>query len=232
MIVYRVCKKIEIDKIFEDNNFQNVGSNYCGTTINDHKYDKDSKFLHFFPNKDSILFLKTLKDRYFCVYDIPDEILNENMGTGYYLDFINYRDMKEVVEYAISTDIITIDNLKQIYYIKNEIDYEDLLDNDIDSFIDIICDKSDKEIIQSNQEESKKKIISHYSILGTLSNRPVVKGTKKTARCSTADYSNLFADLKREQLKPLTKEEQIIELDIVLNHEEQGPILTKKKENK
>lgn len=153
MIVYRVCKKIEIDKIFEDNNFQNVGSNYCGTTINDHKYDKDSKFLHFFPNKDSILFLKTLKDRYFCVYDIPDEILNENMGTGYYLDFINYRDMKEVVEYAISTNIITIDNLKQIYYIKNEIDYEDLLDNDIDSFINIIYDKSDEEIIAKSEND-------------------------------------------------------------------------------
>ena len=231
MIVYRVCKKIEIDKIFEDNNFQNVGSNYCGTTINDHKYDKDSKFLHFFPNKDSILFLKTLKDRYFCVYDIPDEILNENMGTGYYLDFINYRDMKEVVEYAISTDIITIDNLKQIYYIKNEIDYEDLLDNDIDSFIDIICDKSDKEIIQSNQEESKKKIISHYSILGKLSTRPVVKGARKpeSLDCTSTNYFNKFADLKRKVLKPLVKEEQITESCVVQNLEEKGPILVKTK---
>lgn len=224
MIVYRVCKKNEIDKIFEDNNFQNVGSNYYGTTINNHDYDVEKKYLHFFQNIDSILFLKTLKDRYLCVYDIPDNILNENVGIGHYWDFINYSDLKEALEYAISTDILTMDNLKQIYYIKNEIDYEELLENDIDSFIDIVYNKSAEEIIQSNQEVNKTKIISHYSLLGTLSTRPVVKGTKKIVHCSTEDYSNLFADLKREQLKLLTKEEQTIESDIVLNHEEQGPI--------
>ncbi len=228
MIVYRVCKKNEIDKIFEDNNFQNVGSNYYGTTINNHDYDVEKKYLHFFQNIDSILFLKTLKDRYLCVYDIPDNILNENVGIGHYWDFINYSDLKEVLEYAISTDILTMDNLKQIYYIKNEIDYEELLENDINSFIDIVYNKSNEQIIQSNQENNGK-IISHYSMLGTLSIRPVVKGTRKTVCRSTADYLNLFADLKREQLKPLIKTEQEKEAESIQNFEDQGLKLVKKK---
>ena len=76
MLVYRICKKSELERIFEDNNFTNVGYNFPVSDLNTHNYTENSKYLHFFLKKESIFYLRTLKDRYICIYDIPEDILN------------------------------------------------------------------------------------------------------------------------------------------------------------
>lgn len=51
-------------------------------------------------------------------------------------------------------------------------------------------------------------IISHYSMLGTLSTRPVVKGTKKVNLKETTNHFNAQSrktDLKKSDLKVLCK---------------------------
>lgn len=139
MIVYRICKRTELQKIFEYNNFTNVGYNFSILDLNTHNYNKNSKYLHFFKNKESIFYLRTLKDRYICVYDIPEDILNRYKGIGYYLDYINYRILNEVTEYAIENNVIDLKFLKQVGYIKRDIEFEEYLDDcDLTDFIEII----------------------------------------------------------------------------------------------
>ena len=145
MLVYRVCKKEEIDNILSDKSFINVGNNFNYSCINNHSYNKEKKYLHFFLNLDSILYLRTLKDRYLCIYDIEDNILNKNKGLGYYLNYISYNTLDEVIEYRLENKDINFDNLKQVYYINNYIDYEDLLYNfDILRFTDIIYNTEER----------------------------------------------------------------------------------------
>ena len=67
MLVYRICKKDEIDNILNNKSFVNVGNNYNYSCINNHNYNENKKYLHFFLNLDSILYLRTLKDRYLCI---------------------------------------------------------------------------------------------------------------------------------------------------------------------
>lgn len=47
-------------------------------------------------------------------------------------------------------------------------------------------------------------IISHYSLLGTLSTRPPVKGVRKTYKCS-ATPNSIAGGLKRKNLYLLPK---------------------------
>lgn len=139
MIVYRICKKEELQKVIEDNNFTNTGYNFSVSDLNTHNYNKNSKYLHFFLNKESIFYLRTLKDRYICVYDIPEDILNRYKGIGYYWDYINYRTLNKVTEYAIENKVIDLKFLKQVSYIKRDIDFEEYLDDyEMRNFIEII----------------------------------------------------------------------------------------------
>ena len=145
MIVYRVCKKDEIDNILNNKLFINVGNNFNYSCINNHSYNKDTKYLHFFLNLDSILYLRTLKDRYLCIYDIDDNILNKNEGLGYYLNYISYSTLDEVIEFRLENKEINFDYLKQVYYINKYIDYEEFLDNfDISKFSDIIYNTKER----------------------------------------------------------------------------------------
>ena len=74
MLVYRVCSKEEIDKLFQNRDIKDIG-NYCTKTdVNNHEYEENSKYIHFFKEKSSI-FHFLLRERYICEYDIPDEIL-------------------------------------------------------------------------------------------------------------------------------------------------------------
>ena len=150
MIVYRVCKKDEIDNILNNKSFVNVGNNYNYSCINNHNYNENKKYLHFFLNLDSILYLRTLKDRYLCIYDIDDNILNKNEGLGYYLNYISYSTLDEVIEFRLENKEINFNNLKQVYYINNYIDYEDMLyDFDISKFTDIIYNVGEKKKIKT-----------------------------------------------------------------------------------
>lgn len=142
MIVYRVCKNEELQIIFKDNGFTNVGYNFNDSNLNTHQYSKNNKYLHFFLNKDSIFYLRTLKDRYICIYDIPEEILNKYEGMGYYWDYINYKTLNEVVEYAIEISNIRMEYLKQVSYIKQDLDYEALLEDcDLSEYVDVIYNR-------------------------------------------------------------------------------------------
>lgn len=145
MIVYRICKKEELEKIFMDNSFLNVGYKFDISNLNTHQYNKNSRYLHFFLDKDSMFYLRTLKDRYVCIYDIPCDILKKYEGIGYYYDYINYSNLNEVIECAVETSNIKIDYLKQVSYIKKDIDYEDLIDDyDLSEFVDAIYNSVDE----------------------------------------------------------------------------------------
>lgn len=145
MLVYRICKKDEIDNILNNKSFVNVGNNYNYSCINNHNYNENKKYLHFFLNLDSILYLRTLKDRYLCIYDIDDNILNKNEGLGYYLNYISYSTLDEVIEFRLENKEINFDYLKQVYYINKYIDYEEFLDNfDISKFSDIIYNTKER----------------------------------------------------------------------------------------
>lgn len=129
MIVYRVCNKEEIENIFKDNSFINIGHSFIKSNLNTHNYNEKIKYLHFFANINNIFYLRTLKDRYLCTYDIPCDILNNYQGIGYYLDYINYRELNEVIEYAVCNNVIELSYLKEISYIKENIDYEDFIED-------------------------------------------------------------------------------------------------------
>lgn len=110
MVVYRVCSKDELFKILDSRDFYNVGryiERNVGT-MNNHKYQKGKRYLHFFKEKISILNLDVQNDSYVCTYIIPDKILFEYEGKGYYynIELVTFA----VTEYAIPTDLLNISN--------------------------------------------------------------------------------------------------------------------------
>jgi len=130
MKVYRLCRKEEIDDILSSQNFSNVG-HFCTEDINKntHKYDTNKKYLHFFYDKSSLLYLNTLRGRYICTYDIPNEILKTHVGFGKYWGFINYSNLNTVKEYAIECDLLKFEYLVKVDKIMREISYDDYLEN-------------------------------------------------------------------------------------------------------
>ena len=110
MIVYRVCSRTELFKILDSRSLDNVGKCFEKNvkTLNNHKYEKDKKYLHFFEKKENIWNLKLHECDYICTYNIPDEILVSYYGIGYYYN-IESVDFP-VVEYAIPVELLNINN--------------------------------------------------------------------------------------------------------------------------
>ena len=100
MLVYRICSSDEINNIFSDYKFNNVGNYFKNSTLSSHNYKEDKKYMHFFHNKDSILYLST-DNKYLCTYNIPDEVLDKYKGFGNYMDYFNFSSLVTIVEYAI-----------------------------------------------------------------------------------------------------------------------------------
>lgn len=141
MLVYRICKKEEIEKLFKNHNIVDIGNCFSLTEVNNHQYEPNQKYLHFFKEKDSILHF-LLKDKYFCIYNIPENILKQYEGVGYYLDYFKFAIKIEVDEYAIISNKLNFDYLEKIYYIKEEIDLDDYLDDfELTNFLDCIYEK-------------------------------------------------------------------------------------------
>lgn len=156
MIVYRVCKEDEINLIFANKDFLDVGSNFSCSEISTHKYNENKKYLHFFQKKDSILYLGVLKGRYICTYDIPEDILECHRGIGYYYNYFNYRNLNAVEEYAIETDLIKMSFLKSVGYIKEDIDFDDFIDDyDTANFIDVIYDSNNEKKLSLGWQRKK-----------------------------------------------------------------------------
>lgn len=143
MLVYRICKEKEISQIFNHYNFNEIGQYYKKTDINNHNYDENELYLHFFIKKDSIFYFNTTNGMYICTYDIPEDILEKYEGIGYYYDYINYRYICNVTEYAVKSREINFDFLERVELIKETIDIEDFLEEyELNGFLKIIYEKS------------------------------------------------------------------------------------------
>lgn len=165
MLVYRICKKDEIDMIFNDRNFKNVGK-VCkiNDNINTHVYKNNKKYIHFFKNKDSIFYLNTTKEMYVCTYDIPIYLLETHYGVGFYLDKFNFRNLEKVSEYAIENESISFNYLLRIEKILEYIDIDDYMHDDISSKIETIY-LSNQMINKISNQVDFDKILNLYNIL-------------------------------------------------------------------
>lgn len=128
MIVYRVCSKMEISRIVTDKGFCGVGNYYdVNLKLNTFKYDDSVKYLHFYDRYEDILHSSVSKGRFICEYDIPEETLIKYSGIGFYLDYINFRYLVDVKEYAIPTFELVFEYLLSYNVIEEELDYEDMI---------------------------------------------------------------------------------------------------------
>lgn len=108
-LVYRLCGSEELKDI-EAGRMHNVGGIGADYTIknNNHRYKKETKYLHFYSNiQDALLHKMNVYDNtILCKYCIPEYILKNYKGTGYY-DAIGYDENYHVVkEYAIPSYLV------------------------------------------------------------------------------------------------------------------------------
>ncbi len=125
MIVYRLCRKDEAKKILVDRTLEDIGQKMqIDPKKNTHQYIQDENYIHFFENLTSILYLNTSEGKVICEYDIPEDILNQTIGTGDYLDYIYYKDLDTVTEYAIESNKVKFEYLKKMYQIKEDFEFD------------------------------------------------------------------------------------------------------------
>ncbi len=165
MIVYRICKEEEIEHILNDKNFKNIGKTFKpNQAINTHLYKTNKNYIHFFKNIDSIFYLNTYANIYICTYCIPDNLLEEHYGIGYYLDRTNFNTLEKVPEYAIENEFIHFNQLLKIERIKEYIDIEDYIYYDISPKIETIYLSNEITSKLSNTYDWNK-ILNLYQIL-------------------------------------------------------------------
>ena len=141
-MVYRVCKKEEYESLVNCVAFSELGAYFDFDTslLNDHNYDKDEKYLHFFREMGNIVFLGTLKGNYLCYYDVPDDLLEKSKGIGYYNEPGIIVKRFNIEEYAIPSNLIKYEYLIGIARIKHEIELNDYLDDpSLASFLEHKC---------------------------------------------------------------------------------------------
>ena len=125
MQVFRLCSPEEFESILENRNFEYVGQEFqINPQKNTHQYLSNVKYLHFFKDEISLLYLAGCKGDYIFVYDIPDEILSTSSGCGFYFDFINFSSISKATEYAIDTKKIKFEYIKRIYSIIQDLDFD------------------------------------------------------------------------------------------------------------
>ena len=142
MVVYRICKKEELDKIINGIPFSDIGRTCTNDSkLNNHEYKPNIKYLHFYKDYGSIFYLNVTKDHYICTYDIPDEILAEYVGSGRYLDRVFMKKEEQVGEYAIPSSQIDSSYLQRIDKVIDYIDFEDYLYEDYKDNLETIYKK-------------------------------------------------------------------------------------------
>jgi len=166
MLVYRLCKEEEIKEILDTRKFKNVGKSFkINASANTHKYIDKEKYLHFFNKKDDVLYFNTPSGYFICTYDIPYKLLDRFNGIGFYFDRVKFRTLEQVIEYAIPINYISFENLVKIEEIKDDIDYDDYLYNNMDNKLITIYEK---EIKKDNKKGQlvliRKKKNSHNTI--------------------------------------------------------------------
>lgn len=131
MKVYRLCRKDEAEKVLKDRKFNNIiHRSLSDSKQNTHKYIDNQEYMHFFEQEISLLYLNVAKGKVICVYDIPQDILQESKGKGFYLDFINFENIQKVTEYAIQSDKVRFEYLEQMYIINEDIDFDYMTETD------------------------------------------------------------------------------------------------------
>lgn len=120
MNVYRVCNEQEVKYIVDNKNFDNVGRNiYCslfGKTLNNtHDYEELGYYMHFFKDYSSINCWNYNVGDYICIYNIPQDILDNYAGTGIY-DVLMNGSFERIIldEYAIPSRLINLDYLVSV----------------------------------------------------------------------------------------------------------------------
>ena len=150
MLVYRLSRKEEIDNILKNKTLENIGTE--GKTyikeekevnLNNHHYEENERYLHFFPNIEYILYINPEKDMYLCYYDIPDEILNKNLGVGEYKDYFILSIPRKIPEYSINIKDLDINYLEEIDLITDNICIEDYIEDEtLSNFLEPVYTKT------------------------------------------------------------------------------------------
>ncbi len=113
--LYRLCNKEEIDILLKNKNFEELGSKMKNNEKkNNFDYREDTKYIHFFKDKDNILYLNCSKGKYVCSYLIPENIVNAYSGIGKYLDFMFFRNIVEIEEVAIPITLMDYNYLDSV----------------------------------------------------------------------------------------------------------------------
>lgn len=125
MRVYRLCSENEAESVIKDRGFEGIGHK-CQIDLkkNNHSYKKEENYMHFFENEISLLYLYPSKGKRICVYDIPEDILNSAIGTGFYLDFIELKCLEQVTEYAVESRKMKFEYLERIYAVQKDLDFD------------------------------------------------------------------------------------------------------------
>ena len=135
MQVFRLCRQDEIKKILTQKSFADVGQIYQNNhELNSHNYRANVKYLHFFKNKIDLLYLNTTAGRFICTYDIPEKLLNESAGQGKYKDYIAFKTLCQVDEYAIPVNNLKYEHLLAVKQIIKTFDFEDIHENPSEYF--------------------------------------------------------------------------------------------------
>ncbi|MCM1052906.1 MAG: hypothetical protein NC483_02895 [Ruminococcus sp.] len=153
MLVYRTCRREEVEYILKNSNFNIVSSyshNYYGNT---HRYQDGVSYMHFFSDISSIFYMKTNRGRCICIYDIPTDILEKYKGIGIYTDYICFRHEEHVREYAIDIGEMRVEYLKRADVLLQDIDYEDMIDGSLDSSLIENIYNSSKPFIRERKKE-------------------------------------------------------------------------------
>lgn len=146
MLVYRLCKEVEIIEVLKSKKFKNVGKCFKpNKNTNTHKYMNGVKYLHFFDDMANLFHFDTAEGYYICTYDIPYQLLDEYKGIGYYLDLYNFKTFEQVVEYAIPGSQLSFDYLMRIEEIKEDMDFDDFLYNSMNNKLITIYQNDKKE---------------------------------------------------------------------------------------
>ena len=153
MLVYRICNNNEISKILTNKSLNEIGKKYhTNKLINTHNYKNNIKYIHFYKDFNSIFYLNTNKNFYICTYNIPDNILDNCIGIGYYLDREFLRNIENVYEYAIDSKLVLFDYLLKIDKITDNIDFDDYIYNSYLDKLETIYLKQSKTLVKKKDD--------------------------------------------------------------------------------
>lgn len=143
MLVYRVCSQKEISTIFQEKSLKSIGKVYPrNPKYNTHAYHKNQKYIHFFEYFEDIFYLNSSHRNIICTYDLPEDVLKDFMGFGFYLDCFYYETLQEVVEYAVPCEKVRFSSLQKVEEITDTIFIEDYIEGHFREKIETVYDSS------------------------------------------------------------------------------------------